>query len=220
MFSPEQLHSYHRGPPFTTCIPHHQHCSSPSLPQLRKWHLCSSNCFGKNFDSYLSPLPHIQSISILILWILPLKHTQHLITSQHLHYHWVDPCYHYLFWDHCESFLTIFYLLTCLLQSIFQTAARVVILKHKSKPSSGFLAHSKENGKSLLCPTRPHMICAPPPTHTFISYPTSYHFYLALLFGNLASLLFIEQANMYLPQGLCTNCSLYPQCSSYRYLYG
>lgn len=81
VFAPGQLHNYHSGPLFTSFTHHHHHCSSPSLPQLSEWHLCSCNCSRKNFDSFLSLPPHIPSISMLILWKLSLRHTQHLTTA-------------------------------------------------------------------------------------------------------------------------------------------
>lgn len=135
--APGQLHSCHSVPPLTHSTCDHHHHSCPSLPQLGKRHPCVSHCSWKKLWLLSPPLPcphHFQSISMLTLWTLPLKNTPPLTTSQQLWYFWPDPGYHYLSWPIAKAFY--FHFLTCLLRSVLQTTARVIVLKHKSKPSN------------------------------------------------------------------------------------
>lgn len=103
-------HLHQDSCPVVTCAssPHsiHHHHSSPRLPQLRKRQPCTSNCSWKKLWLVSPPHPHhLQSVCVLTLWTLPLKHTQSLSTTQQLWYFWPDPNYHYLFLDHCKSLL-------------------------------------------------------------------------------------------------------------------
>lgn len=173
-------------------------CSSPSLPQLNKWHLCSSNCPGKNFDSFLSLPPHILFISMLIceslLWyILSIWLPPVLLTWSKLPLSFLGPQQKPFF---------LLYFLTCLLQSAHQTTARMIMLKQIKTfqwlPSS---LKVKSKGLTMSDQGTTWLVLSPPP-QTSISYPMSYHFYTAVLSGDVASL-FTEHVNMHLLQGLC-----------------